>query len=258
MLKSRLKNLLKRIFDENRSAKKNWTKERLETFIFNETTVEHLHRYAFAMGFVKDKKVLDVASGEGYGSNLMADISTEVIGVDIDQVAIEKASLKYQKENLVFRQGNVSKIPVTSDSIDVVVSFETLEHTDEHTEMMEEIVRVLKSDGIMIMSSPDKYYYSDIYQYNNPHHVKELYEKEFRELIAAHFQHAQFYYQRFLKGSLIYSETKETLSTTFSGNYDQINALEKIWGRYLVVVASQQALPNVLPGHSVFESTGIF
>ena len=76
--------------------KKNWTGERLETFIYGDVVVEHLHRYAMAEMFVKDKIVLDIASGEGYGSNILSKTARQVTGVDIDKQAVEKASQKYK------------------------------------------------------------------------------------------------------------------------------------------------------------------
>jgi hypothetical protein len=60
-----------------------------------------------------------------------------------------------------------------------VVSFETIEHISEHEEMFAEIKRVLKDDGLLIMSSPDKRYYSEARNYENPFHVRELHGAEF-------------------------------------------------------------------------------
>ncbi len=136
--------------------KKKWTGERLETFVLNETTVEHLHRYGIVMPFIEDKTVLDIACGEGYGSKLLSSKALKVIGVDIDLETIEKASKKYGSSNLTFIQGSADKIPVKDGSIDTVVSFETIEHHDKHNEMMNEIKRVLKPGGILIISSPEK------------------------------------------------------------------------------------------------------
>ncbi|RZJ78014.1 MAG: class I SAM-dependent methyltransferase, partial [Chryseobacterium sp.] len=98
--------------------KKNWTGERLETYIHSETATEHLHRYAVALEYVKDKVVLDIASGEGYGSNLMAEKAQAVIGVDIDQQSIVNAIHKYKRTNLSFLEGTADAIPLQSGTID--------------------------------------------------------------------------------------------------------------------------------------------
>jgi ubiquinone/menaquinone biosynthesis C-methylase UbiE len=171
------------------------TGERLEFYDFSDVTVEHLHRYAIASDFVAGKIVLDIASGEGYGTNILSKSALEVIGVDIDLESVVNANKKYSKSNLKFVYGSADKIPVDSNSIDVVISFETLEHHDKHHEMLLEIKRVLKHDGILIMSSPDKKYYSDLTGQINPFHVKELYFKEFKALIDAHFANTNYYFQ---------------------------------------------------------------
>ena len=60
-----------------------WTGERLVTTHMSTTTIEHLHRYALAGGLVSNKSVIDIASGEGYGSNLLAKNASTVLSVDI-------------------------------------------------------------------------------------------------------------------------------------------------------------------------------
>jgi 2-polyprenyl-3-methyl-5-hydroxy-6-metoxy-1,4-benzoquinol methylase len=68
-----------------------YTGERLETFIINETMIEHLHRYSFAAQYIKSKDVLDIASGEGYGSKLLSIDAKHVFGIDINLTAINEA-----------------------------------------------------------------------------------------------------------------------------------------------------------------------
>lgn len=167
--------------------------------------MEHLNRYYFVINQIDmtNKVVLDLASGEGYGSNLMAKYAYRVIGIDISTEAIEHAKAKYIKNNLSFIVGNADEIPIPDNSIDVFVSFETIEHHEKHIEMFEEIKRVLTPDGILVISSPDKYYYSDLPQIKNDFHVKELYYNEFRDLLNKYFRKSVFFSQRLFFGSLI-------------------------------------------------------
>src|SRR5687767_13069224 len=116
--------------------------ERLETENFNENTSEHLHRYALASFLSENKVVLDIACGEGYGSNLIARKAKQVVGVDIDVATIGLAQKKYIVPNLEFKVGSAAEIPCNDKFFDMVFSFETLEHHDKHTEMMQEIKRV--------------------------------------------------------------------------------------------------------------------
>jgi len=181
------------------------TGERLIPGLKNFSELEHLNRYYFVVNQIelKDKIVLDIASGEGYGSNILAKHALQVTGVDISLEAIEYATDKYRTKNLKFVHGDVTKIPMKDNSVDVVVSFETIEHHDKHFEMLQEIKRILRIDGVLIISSPDKYYYSDIPNYKNEFHVKELYNAEFKELISRNFIKTFFFNQRTFGGSII-------------------------------------------------------
>lgn len=67
------------------------TGERLLTGYFDRYSVEHLHRYALARQLAHGKDVLDIACGEGYGSNLLATIARTVTGVDIDSEIVHHA-----------------------------------------------------------------------------------------------------------------------------------------------------------------------
>jgi ubiquinone/menaquinone biosynthesis C-methylase UbiE len=206
-----------------------WTGERLTTAKDNEIVIHHLHRYALALDLVRDKVVLDIASGEGYGSNLLATVAQKVIGVDISEDVIKFAQSKYVRPNLQFKVGSADKMPVPDHSIDILVSFETLEHHDKHEEMLQEIKRVLKPDGVLIMSSPDKMNYSDVPKFSNPFHVKELYREEFKALIEQYFSHVTIYYQSILYGSLIVPEDDRGQNfVEFTGDFNHIDKLPSI------------------------------
>ncbi len=164
-----------------------WTGERYIPEVQGEIELEHTHRYLLAKKISENKRVLDIASGEGYGSALLAEVATSVIGVDISAEAIDHASKKYTSKNLRFILGSCTNIPLDDNSIDVVVSFETIEHHDKHHEMMREIKRVLTPNGILFISSPDKLEYSDKFNYKNPFHIKELYRNEFEDLLKKYF-----------------------------------------------------------------------
>lgn len=230
--------------------KKKWTGERIETTIYGDVTVEHLHRYSLARFFIKDKIVLDIASGEGYGSYLMAKSAKKVIGVDIDQEAIDLSSTKYKNENLSFLRGSTDLIPLDDNSVDVLISFETIEHHDKHHEMFIEIKRVLKPDGILIMSSPDKKYYSDLNK-NNPFHVKELYLAEFTNLSNEYFQTTTIYFQNCINGNSIIGKTDDFLKLNIvTGDYNHI--IEKqLPALYNIIIASDKTFDQ--PDLSIFD-----
>jgi SAM-dependent methyltransferase len=176
-----------------------------------------------ACEFVKGKIVLDIASGEGYGSHLLSKAALKVTGVDISEEAVAHANIKYgSKTNLTYQVGSASAIPIEDASVDIVTSFETLEHTTEHEEFLKEIKRVLIPGGMLIMSTPDKVPYR-VREPINPYHLKELTTDEFQHLIKSNFTHAEYFSQRCLVGSFI-TPFKDTVGTfnTFTGNYAEV------------------------------------
>jgi GT2 family glycosyltransferase/ubiquinone/menaquinone biosynthesis C-methylase UbiE/glycosyltransferase involved in cell wall biosynthesis/uncharacterized coiled-coil protein SlyX len=179
--------------------------------------LEHYHRYAIVIDIVKEKDVLDVACGEGYGSFIMADVARSVVGVDISDEAVQHASRTYKKANLAFRQGSVVALDFPDASFDVVVSFETIEHLSEQAQMLAEIRRVLRPDGVLVISSPNRPIYSEESGEHNEFHVKELDFNEFDELLRTQFQTIQYFGQRMLMGSVIQSlEGEQSLYRVWS------------------------------------------
>ncbi len=206
-----------------------YTGERLITHINTAATIEHLHRYAIALELAEGKDVLDIACGEGYGSNFLAGTAKSAVGIDIDIKVIDHATGKYKKNNLKFLQGSVDNIPLDTKSIDLIVSFETIEHHDKHEKMLQEFKRVLKPDGIIIISSPDKLNNLNRSPYINPYHIKELYLDEFRELINRYFKYSQMFCQRTLYSSVIIPEEEVTSSFKYySGDFTKLDHSSKL------------------------------
>lgn len=184
--------------------------------------VQHLHRYAFASVFANRKRVLDIACGEGYGSNLIAQIAEAVVGVDIDEETVHNAKNKYQRQNLIFQLGSASAIPCEDKYFDIVISFETIEHHYEHMKMFAEIKRVLKPNGLLILSSPDKTF-SDAFGIINEYHVKELEKDELLNLTQQFFNFSKIMVQQLVVGSLI-SPIDDSISRfmVFDGNFNEL------------------------------------
>ncbi|WP_242918218.1 glycosyltransferase [Pontibacter liquoris] len=214
----------------------------IEGLIEDEIGIEHLHRYYSSLDLVNNKVVLDLACGEGYGSALLATVAKEVCGVDIDQSCIDHAKQKYgsKNSNLTFLQGNVTQVPLTTNSVDVVVSFETIEHLDGPTQhaFLKEIRRVLKHDGKLLISTPDKNNYSLRYSYVNEFHIKEFTKKEFFSFLNHYFDYSTEY----LQGFEIVSAITET-NTPKTGKLKVCNLFQssKTFSRkYLIAICSNQ------------------
>lgn len=186
--------------------------------------LEHYHRYAVVLDVIKGKEVLDVACGEGYGSYLMADVARTVVGVDISDEAVHHASSLYDKRNLKFVQASAINLKFPDDSFDVVVSFETIEHLAEQGEMLSEIKRVLRPNGIFVISSPNRPIYSEESGEHNEFHVKELDFQELDTLLRSRFSKVEYFGQRLLMSSVI-QQLNEVPSTSsvWSDDGDQLH-----------------------------------
>lgn len=203
--------------------------------------IEHFQRYLSVCEIVKGKSVLDAACGEGYGSNILAETAKDVIGVDIDADAVNRAGKLYaHKDNLRFEQGNIERLNLQDGSIDVVVSFETIEHVDEETQnkFLYEIDRVLKRDGILIMSTPNKAVYSDLHDYQNEFHKKEFYHDEFITFLHQRFQYVQLYNQAFCVLSIIDRCDRRDKTINYYNRDKEYNNE----GKYYIAVASHNQL----------------
>jgi ubiquinone/menaquinone biosynthesis C-methylase UbiE len=238
----------------NKDESLKFTGERLVTSVTQYWALEHLHRYALAADLTKGKEVVDVASGEGYGSNLLAEHATSVVGIDISEEAIEHANLKYKKSNLKFMTGSAIEMGLPDSSVDVVVSFETIEHLPEHEKMLLEIKRVLKEDGILVISTPDKRVYSDNKEHKNPFHVKELYTTEFENLIQRYFPHTLMMFQKTAVASIISTNvTNKKSFHEFNGDYETVSKHEFVKDAvYNICIASGKELPVEVPKYDSF------
>jgi ubiquinone/menaquinone biosynthesis C-methylase UbiE len=201
--------------------------------------IEHLHRYLLARLYCEKKTVLDIACGEGYGTNILSSIAKHVTGVDMDEKAIEHASGKYKADNIVFKTGIATSIPAEDSSMDVVVSFETLEHLQEQDKMMSELKRVMKPDGLLIISTPNKKYYSDEPGFSNPFHAKELHSHEFRGLLERYFLPVQLFAQFANGSSFIYPFSVPAIQDHWyaEGDLGDFSYRQEIPAMYLIAFA---------------------
>lgn len=213
---------------------------------------EHLHRYSWCLSAVAGKDVLDVASGEGYGSAAMARVARSVVGVDISQEAVEHARTKYAGiANLRFEQGSAAALPLPDNCVDVVVSFETLEHLHEQEEMIAEIRRVLRPEGCLILSSPNRKVYSEKAGHHNEFHVRELDMAELSELLGRHFPAVRYVGQRLAVASTITHLAPDRLSGSWQGLAEAAGGVEErvaTWDEPVYFIALAAADERLLPG----------
>jgi len=154
---------------------------------------EHEARYNFALRFVKDKIVVDVASGVGVGTQHLLDAGARrVIGLDVDSPSLQYGHAEYK--GCTFVVCDAAHICLADESADVVVSFETIEHLPDPVGFLKECNRVLKPGGLLICSTPNH----TIYRWwgLNPFHTREFLPEEFLAILASFFVDLEVYGQR--------------------------------------------------------------
>lgn len=210
--------------------------------INDEIGFEHLHRYHSIIPFIQNKTVLDIACGEGYGTALIGKYAQKAVGVDIDETCIQWGTQHYAAANnkLEFKKGTVDNIPLADNSVDVVVSFETIEHLDPAIQQrfMAEVKRVLQPDGMLIISTPNTANYSERYNLNNEFHKKEFEKEEFHEFLKAHFAYAYHFEQGYeIVSTITGSDIKDVHQLTVH-NWER--DLKKANRKYLISIVSNK------------------
>jgi len=160
--------------------------------------LQHMGRYLFTKPFVSGKTVLDAACGSGFGSKILSGEAKKVIGIDRCPETIRYCNSIYQTNNLAFFQMDCRYLAFPPSSFDIAVSFETLEHLKEPKVFLQELNRVLKVNGMLIISTPNKENFA-LYTKGkkNPFHYEEFTKNEFEEMISLNFKLEGMLGQRF-------------------------------------------------------------
>lgn len=209
---------------------------------------EHLVRYKSVSQIVKNKTVLDIACGTGYGTQIIANNAKKVIGIDLSEEAIAYAKKNYPHKNVTYQQGDATNIPLPDKSVDVVVSLETIEHIPEPESFVKEVKRVLKPGGQFVVSTPN----DDEFTEGNIYHVHEFDFRELDRLMKKYFQNFEYYFQGswFSSGIL----TKQNFEEKFQMN-DML--VEKSFKQkyskaiYFIAVASDKEIDILTPSVAI-------
>jgi 2-polyprenyl-3-methyl-5-hydroxy-6-metoxy-1,4-benzoquinol methylase len=146
----------------------------------------HLVVYEWIAARVGGRRVIDMACGEGYGSQVLAGAAAGVVGVDANPEAHEHARLRYGGSNLRFERGLVESF---AEPCDAVVFLQTIEHVTDAGAILEHFKSMLAPGGIAYVSTPNllKLAPPGAEKSDNPWHLREYRAAEFRQLCQAHF-----------------------------------------------------------------------
>ena len=134
-------------------------------------------------------RVLDAGCGSGYGAAQLAglDPALQVVGIDLSEEALAYARPRYGGPNLHFAHGDCLALEFADGEFDLVVAFEVLEHLTEPAAFLQQALRVLRPSGHLVVSTPNRRYYSEERRYVNPFHTREYDASEFDSLLEEFF-----------------------------------------------------------------------
>lgn len=158
---------------------------------------EHRARYAFARSSLGGRRiVLDVACGTGIGADLIATPGRVVLGTDLSQEAVHQARRRRIAGYHVFRSDG-TQLPLKDDSVDAILSFETVEHICDDVAFVQELRRVLRNDGILVLSTPNAVVTQPVNGVpGNPFHIREYRPDELQRLLQPCFGQVSLFGQR--------------------------------------------------------------
>lgn len=186
--------------------------------------------------------MLDAGCGTGYGSRLLAAAGArEVIGLDIASAVLESVASD-MPESVRLQVGDLRKLEFDDDAFELIVCFEVIEHFDDPLVVLDELVRVVAPDGLLLISSPNR----DMYQPGNPHHLHEFAPAEIEQELAARLGHVQLFRQHDYVVSAVLSDP--TIEREDGTAIEDV-ALHKLGTErpgeevYTIAMASDSALP---------------
>jgi SAM-dependent methyltransferase len=151
----------------------------------------HLAVYEWVGARVIGKRVIDMASGEGYGSEVLARGAATVLGVEANPEAFEHARLRYRRQNLQFERGLVETYgsDTRPPGFDAVVFLQTIEHVPEPVDVLRHFARLLAPGGVAYVSTPNLVTIAPTgaEKSSNPWHLREYRSHEFDALCRTVF-----------------------------------------------------------------------
>jgi len=207
---------------------------------------EHLARYLVAAQFVGGRDVVDIGCGTGWGTALLAQApARRCVGVDRDEGAVAQARKAYPDAG-EFRVDDAQELSLPTDAFDVAICLETIEHLADPERALDEIRRVLRPSGLLVISSPNP----RVYPPGNPHHVREFDPAELEDALGRRFAHVSLLRQQSFLASLVAgsaSAGKANRTEAQETDVFKLAAVRDGQQLYTVALASDAAVPKLRP-----------
>ena len=167
-----------------------------KTLDWKKYSARHIQLYEYFRDFYKDKVVLDLACGVGYGSDIIKSYNAkEVVGLDISAEAISYAKTNYLDPSIHFFEMDYQEVSSLGKKFDLIISIETIEHIHGQSNFISKMCEVLNQNGLLICTTPNKLLYTGR-GIPNEFHVNELTIQEFRALYQPHLTIVSEFCQR--------------------------------------------------------------
>ncbi|MBI5119194.1 class I SAM-dependent methyltransferase [Candidatus Poribacteria bacterium] len=148
-----------------------------------------LAAYYRALGYVEGRRVLEIGCGEGVGASILAQKAGSLVAVDYSEDALRQARSHCGACNTQFSLMKVPPIDFADASFDTVICFQMIEHLEKPGDLVAEICRIMRDDGIALIATVNK----DATISPNPYHVREFSADEFQTFLRKYFASVAMY-----------------------------------------------------------------
>jgi 2-polyprenyl-3-methyl-5-hydroxy-6-metoxy-1,4-benzoquinol methylase len=195
----------------------------------------HVAVYEWVADRVAGRRVIDMATGEGYGADLLATRAASVVGVEANADAFEHARLRYRRANLRFER---SMVEVYAEPCDAVVFLQTIEHVRDPDAVLEHFKAMLAPGGLVVVSTPNVLTLAPPGEERsaNPWHVREYRPAEFAALCAAHFAHVELHGLFHARKLALHQVAVDRLG--WDGIHRRLGLTQRFYDRFVPAIAA--------------------
>ncbi len=191
----------------------------------------HFARYLLARNYAAGKRVIDAACGAGMGAALLAEVAQSVLGLDLDEKLLDWAQAHFARPNVTYRLHNLHNPVEAAEPVDLITSFETLEHVREPGRCLGNLAACLRGDGVALVSVPNGTK-ELCEQADKPYHKRHFSAEELTELVKTHFERVELFSQVYRRGPSHYIRKLATRARHHARNYRFMPGLDpqaKTW-----------------------------